>query len=280
MKILKEASNDSVVKIHGWVKWARAMGIVMEYLPSGCLGQFVDEDDRLHPALILRMALEIASGLAHLHSQQLVHGDIKPENILLTEDLHCKIGDFGSASLHGLTGATTATKSKKTNYDCTMVYAAPERMTKLNSKPTKEQDVYSFGMLLYVLMSAKQPLQGVSEAAFIDAIKKGDRPDKSEIEDLKRNTEVPQIVAGLEDAIDACWVQSPNDRPSMVVVQNKMQNLFCNVEDVLLQTLSKDISDKIKQTLDVAKVEETQELVELQHFLPESGQFTKGLFFL
>ncbi|CAK8681975.1 unnamed protein product [Clavelina lepadiformis] len=109
----------------------------MEYFPAGNLKVILlDEDIVLGPLLRARFGAEIANGLAFIHNlfddKRLLHGDIKPENILLTEDLHCKIGDFGTAQL--------------SNYTCTAAPADRQNAGSSCSKPLSglEQQPQSF----------------------------------------------------------------------------------------------------------------------------------------
>jgi len=96
------------------------MELVLEYMPGGNLSRFLDDEDcnRSSMLVLLRVFFELSSGLAFIHNlpalHRVVHGDLKPENALLTADLHCKLSDFGSAQVIAFTGSTTLenTRSK------------------------------------------------------------------------------------------------------------------------------------------------------------------------
>jgi len=266
----------------------------MEFLPAGSLRQFgTPSSGNLPPRLILRMAFEIASALVHMHElpsgKRLIHGDLKPENVLLTADFHCKIADFGSAELQALTGSATATNKKTTKLDMTLAYAAPEKLMSLNSKPRREHDVYSFGMLLYVLLNRKLPYQNTAqESAFIEMIKNGRRPEfdslhsfmeafeNTNLEDAANfNSNNAFLMQELESIVKQCWQQNPSDRPSMCEVRDRMERL---------QHQQLDANDQ-EQTINVSPtftssfiIPDDQQLVGLQYFSPTDGAFAAGTF--
>ena len=71
--------------------------IVMEYVPGGDLKELIDRRGRLSGAELSRLGGEVCSGLAHAHERGVIHRDIKPHNILLDENGHAKVTDFGIA---------------------------------------------------------------------------------------------------------------------------------------------------------------------------------------
>ena len=180
--------------VYGWVKWPGSIGLILEYMPGGNLTRFVDDDDcRSSLLLFLRIFYEMASALAFIHnlpgSLPRVHGDLKPENVLLSSDLHCKLSDFGSSQVAAITGCSTSNYPKKPKIlDTTVAYAAPETLRSPNIKPKKEQDTYSFGMVLYMILSGSRPYQQPSrESSFTESIIRGERPDEEAINEFAIN---------------------------------------------------------------------------------------------
>ena len=104
-----------------------------------------------------------------------MHGDLKPENILLTEDFRCKIGDFGTAA--HLDEESVPMKQHETfRREFTRVYTAPERLRECSMKPTRECDVYSFGMLVYFILARRHPVaKNQTEEEFTEFVKKGEQ---------------------------------------------------------------------------------------------------------
>lgn len=281
--VLVRATNENVVKIHGWVKWARSMGLVMEFLPAGSLRQFTcGTAARLSAKLILRIATEIASGLAFMHNlpgeRRIAHGDLKPENILLTRDLHCKVADFGSAEIIAMTGCTTTTNNSKKSrkIHVTMTYAAPERLRDLNISVKKEQDTYSFGMLLFVLLTGKLPYRCAGhEQAFLESIKRGERPSLNPADHLDRKLDDSdaQIMQLLMDVVRTCWQQEPCDRPSMVLIRDDLEEALNSYS---VHQIYEDMLDVVKHMSTEIPSQKKHHFLPLTDFSPLRGQFIKG----
>jgi len=282
-QLIQKAFNNHVVRVFGWVKWPEAIGLAMEYMPGGNLAQFLD-DDVVGPSMLvfLRIFRELASALAFIHHlpgiKRIVHSDLKPENVLLTSQLHCKVSDFGSGHLVGITGFTTSQSDSPKKMDMTLAYAAPEKLKSLNIKPKKEQDTYSFGMMLYAVLSGSPPYQHTShETAFRESIIKGERPDETSIDDMKATlcASKQHILDVLRSIMKMCWVQDPSDRPNMIKVQDDLQSLLD------LQS-EEQIANEVKVLLKSVRIyfpkKEESQLLPLHKFSPKQGRFVEGKF--
>ena len=116
--------------------------IVMEYVPGGDLKALIDERGRLPGPELARLGDEVCAGLAHAHERGVIHRDIKPHNILLDENGHAKVTDFGIAR------ALDTTQATRTGYFLgTALYSSPEQLQ--GHKVTPKSDVYSLGATLY-----------------------------------------------------------------------------------------------------------------------------------
>ena len=122
---------------HGGMPW-----LVMEYLPSRSLAAVLAEEGPLPPAEVARIGAQIADALSAVHEAGIVHGDVKPGNVLLTADGVAKITDFGVSRA---TWDTTATGSN--TVAGTPGYFAPE--VARGQDPTPASDVFSLGATLY-----------------------------------------------------------------------------------------------------------------------------------
>lgn len=113
---------------------------------------------------ILRLALDISRGMEYLHSQGVIHRDLKSNNLLLNDEMRVKVADFGTSCLE------TQCLETKGNMG-TYRWTAPEM---IKEKPyTRKVDVYSFGIVLWELTTALLPFQGMTpvQAAFAVADK-------------------------------------------------------------------------------------------------------------
>ncbi|XP_076808073.1 uncharacterized protein LOC143451429 isoform X2 [Clavelina lepadiformis] len=245
---LQQANHDNIVRVFGWTQWPGAIAIVMEFLPAGNLkGVLLDDDILLAPILRLRFCYEIVNGIAFIHnlfdSKRLLHGDIKPANILLTEDLHCKIGDFGAAHLSGYTGSSTAKQPK--TMQLTYVYAAPEHLENISTKITPKYDTYSVGITFHMILSREMPFdeRSLNQIEVLTMrIIEGQRPNLQTILDYLQELQDSgdrggsQVIDFLKDEMVKCWQQDPADRPTMLQLRNKLYEQMSHYDIAVTQS--------------------------------------------
>jgi eukaryotic-like serine/threonine-protein kinase len=123
--------------------------MVLEYLPNGTL------EDRLQGRALpddetLRVATEVAAGLAHAHDRDLVHRDLKPTNIMFDAEDRAKIADFGIARMMG-----SGTLTEAGTVLGTASYISPEQASGDPAGPAS--DVYSFGVILFRMLTGRLP---------------------------------------------------------------------------------------------------------------------------
>jgi serine/threonine-protein kinase len=146
-------SHDNVLSIYdfGEDEWRRPF-MVMEFLRGEDLRHAIREGRTGDLKAQLRIALQIARALEHIHSLKIIHRDIKPENVRLTPSGVVKLMDFGIAKTEGL-AMTRAGYVLGTPY-----YMAPEQV--MGSEITEQVDVYAFGILLFELITGAKPITG------------------------------------------------------------------------------------------------------------------------
>eukprot|EP00897_Mesotaenium_endlicherianum_P006998 jgi/Mesen1/6326/ME000328S05612 len=201
VSMLAVLDHPNVVKFHGAYKNKTAGCLVTEYLHGGDLREFTAGQMKRRSPLstILKMALDVAKGMEYLHSKGIVHRDLKTSNLLLSLEGIVKIVDFGAARSegrpHDMTGETG-----------TFRYMAPEM---IDHKPyTKTVDVYSFGIVLWELVTGEVPYDGMSslQAAF-GVARKNLRPPA-----------VKGCPAVLNNLMQMCWHAQPQKRPTFASV--------------------------------------------------------------
>ena len=143
--------------------------LVMEYVNGEHLDAYCDSrqfgiDERL------RIFLQICNAVAYAHRNLVVHLDLKPSNILVTQDGVVKLLDFGTSKLIEPDSALTTTIM------ATPAYASPEQL--LNQAVTTSCDIYSLGAILFELLSGCRPSDKVSVAAMIERAMREQEPDR------------------------------------------------------------------------------------------------------
>jgi eukaryotic-like serine/threonine-protein kinase len=131
--------------------------LVLEYVQGRPIDVACNEDN-LGVDARLKIFLQLCAGVAHAHSSLVVHRDIKPGNVLLTREGVPKLLDFGIANFHEPeAGVAPSDLTRLTGRIFTPEYAAPEQI--LGQEITTATDVYSLGVLLYVLLAGKLPYE-------------------------------------------------------------------------------------------------------------------------
>jgi len=180
--------------------------IVSELLAGETLRQCLQRDGRLSQRRAVDIALQVVAGLAAAHAGGIVHRDLKPENIFLCSDGRVKILDFGLAKLLAPSPLEQRTRGPSLTAEGsipgTVAYMSPEQIR--GRDVDARTDIWSFGAVLYEMLSGRQAFAGDSAADTMSAILAGEPPEL-----LDSGVQAP---ASLERVVRHCLEKSAAQR--------------------------------------------------------------------
>ncbi|XP_044345997.1 L-type lectin-domain containing receptor kinase IX.1-like [Triticum aestivum] len=246
VKIISRLRHRNLVHLLGWSDSRKGLLLVYELVPEGSLYRHINTSCLLTWPERYKIILGLGSALRYLHTewdQCVLHGDIKPSNILLDSSRNTKLADFRLARLveHGAGPLMTQVVMG------TVGYIDPEFIR--TRRPSTEADVYSFGIVVLEVVSGRRPEMGTGEPAdkaipllrwiwdlyekgtIVEAVEerlKGEDMQQLDDVDISKGQMHHALVVGL-------WCTHPHlgVQPSVVQLMNVLQS-----EDVTLPTLS------------------------------------------
>jgi serine/threonine protein kinase len=211
-KAASALNHPNIVTVHDITQDQSIDFMVMEHVAGKTLGQLITRKG-LPLNHTLKCAVQIADALAKAHAKGIIHRDLKPTNIMVTEDGLVKVLDFGLAKLTepvdtdelAPTRTMKAGEGPKTEEGTivgTVAYMSPEQAE--GKKVDSRSDIFSFGSLLYEMVTGRQAFQGETRLSTLSAILRQDpKPLREVVEGIPR--ELERIVA-------ICLRKDPNRR--------------------------------------------------------------------
>mgnify|MGYP003588799732 CR=1 FL=1 len=200
IRILQKTDHPHIVKVYEYFQDHKFIYIVMELVPGGELFSKIQQMQKFTEAQAAKLFFQIVSALNYLHQQKIVHRDIKPENIMLDDNNSIKIIDFGTAR-------EFEPGQKMKNCHGTPYYIAPEVLDELYDEKC---DVWSAGIILYILLTGVPPFNGANDEEILSAVREG-----------TVNMNIPQfegISIKAKDLIKQMLTKNPKNRPSAKTV--------------------------------------------------------------
>ncbi|KAI3941875.1 hypothetical protein MKW98_009085 [Papaver atlanticum] len=210
VRIMLRLRHPNVVLFMGAVTRPPNLSILTEFLPRGSLCRLLHRPNiQLEEKRRLRMALDVAKGMNYLHTSNptIVHRDLKSPNLLVDRNWVVKVCDFGLSRLKHQTFLSSKSMAG------TPEYMAPEV---LRNEPSDEKcDVYSFGVILWELVTLRSPWSGMNPMQVVGAV--GFQNRRLEI---PANVE-PTVAKIIHD----CWQSDPKLRPSFAQLMSLLKPL-------------------------------------------------------
>jgi len=201
-------SHPNIVALYDWFGDGERSILVWELVRGESLR---DLDGALSDGDVVAVGAELLDALGFAHSQGIIHRDVKPQNVMLDDEGHVKIMDFGIARL---IDADTLTQDG--DVIGTVAYMSPEQAAGRRVGPPS--DVYSAGMLLYELLAGEHPLRGETPAETLSNVAGGRLPSLASL-----RSDLPEELVGLID--DAC-APRPSERPAATELGDAFRELL------------------------------------------------------
>ncbi len=175
-------SHPNIVPIYDVGNENNIFYIVMEYIDGITLKEYIIRNGPLDWKESVKIAIQICSAIEHAHSKQIIHRDIKPQNILMTRDGIAKVTDFGIAR-----AVTSSTITMVGSTIGSVHYFSPEQAR--GGYIDEKSDLYSLGIIMYEMITGKMPFDGESPVAI--ALKHlQDRP----VQPVELNKDIPKAL--------------------------------------------------------------------------------------
>lgn len=233
-EILHKARFSYILPILGICNEPEFLGIVTEYMPNGSLNELLhrktEYPDVAWP-LRFRILHEIALGVNYLHNMTppLLHHDLKTQNILLDNEFHVKIADFGLSKWR-MMSLSQSRSSKSAPEGGTIIYMPPENYEPgQKSRASIKHDIYSYAVITWEVLSRKQPFEDVTNPLQIMySVSQGHRPVINE-ESLPYD--IPHR-AHMISLIESGWAQNPDERPSFLKCLIELEPVLRTFEEI------------------------------------------------
>lgn len=181
--------------------------IFLEYVSGGTLrGLLTKKNAHIDLIQMLELSIQICTGMDHVSKAGVVHGDLKPENIMLTENNDAKITDFGIAKALGCRYFLEPTDDRTIPFAGTPYYASPEQFTHFNYTDTMS-DIYACGVMMYEMFARELPFRKRRIVEIME--EKIIKRSWPRLKDLNND-----VSEELEQLVQRCLEVNPKKRPS------------------------------------------------------------------
>lgn len=194
-RIHQRLDCPGVIAARDFITERNRAAIVFEMFPGRSLGELASAEDPLELGTVLGAMIAVSTTLALVHARNVIHRDIKPKNILLTEAGDTRLGDFGSAAIveNELLGS-----NGRIPLVGTLAYMSPEQTGRMNRSIDYRSDFYSLGVTLYELVTGTLPFGAIDPAQLVH-----DHLARNPVTAHDRNPRVPPMLSAIIEKLMA-----------------------------------------------------------------------------
>ena len=164
IRVARRISHRNVVRTHDVGRWSGGLFLTMEYVEGRTLRELLDEKRTLASKEVITLGAQLADALAVAHERDVIHRDIKPQNVLIDRSNQAKILDFGISVIQGSSGQLT----EAGRIVGTPAYMAPEQL--LGEAVTPASDLYAVGVVLYEAATGALPYAAATPMTLVAQI--------------------------------------------------------------------------------------------------------------
>ena len=281
INILKKLSHPNIVKIFEFYETDNYFYIITEFCKSGELSKYINNNNLTESQLCV-IFYQVFSGLMYLHENHIIHGDLKPQNILISSKENnsvsneiyswIKIIDFGTAKMF------KKEIIKGNDIVGTLYYIAPEVFSSNSDNYDEKSDIWSVGIILYKALTKKYPFIGKSDDETVLSILENDYDDSllmnysKELKDLIKNLLMkdPNKRPSAKEALNHIWFKKFNGR--ILFTDFKKEEMTIFIDNLYNFSYSKILQLVIAFLVhNLPETESSQKILKLFRYFNESG---------
>eukprot|EP01095_Lingulamoeba_sp_RSL-Kostka_P007176 TRINITY_DN2257_c0_g1_i1.p1 TRINITY_DN2257_c0_g1~~TRINITY_DN2257_c0_g1_i1.p1 ORF type:complete len:373 (-),score=77.47 TRINITY_DN2257_c0_g1_i1:153-1271(-) len=235
LQLLQETKSKHILKFYGICLEEDNISIITKYYPNGTLTDYVyDNSETMTVDKAIDFGKQLMEGLKALSQVEprVIHKDLKPDNILISEEKELVIADFGLSVI--LSKEEKNIQNLDKTLKATHMFSSPELLSFSNYNLST--DIYSFSLIFYFMITKTEPYQDYSNIVRFkrDIIRKSVRPNLTLSDNnIKTND---QIVSSLKLFFDSTWCQNPENRFSLTEIESDLNQLEVLVNKTAIQS--------------------------------------------
>ncbi|XP_061792309.1 tyrosine-protein kinase Lyn isoform X2 [Nerophis lumbriciformis] len=213
--VMKTLQHHRLVRLYAVVTRTQPIYIITQFMANGSLLDFLKTKAgcRLTLPRLIDFSAQVSEGMAYIEKKNYIHRDLRAANVLVSENLLCKIADFGLARIISDNEYIAREGAK-----FPIKWTAPEAIS--YSCFTIKSDVWSFGVLLYEIITFGQmPYPGMTKAEVMSSLQRGYR--------MPRPGECPPELYAI---MESCWRSEPETRPTFDYMQSVLDDFYTSTE--------------------------------------------------